>query len=74
MFACLTAGLSEDVFQALSHPSLVRVLFLAALHPQSDHLLDAQQSPQQVFCATKNKIKKSNFSFQNAKSALEAEN
>lgn len=52
----LTAGLSEDVFQPLGHPSLVRVLLLAALHPQSNHLLDPQQSSQQVLCATENKI------------------
>lgn len=53
MFVSLTAGLSEDVLQALGHPSLVRVLLLAALHPPSDHLLDPQQGSQQVLCATR---------------------
>lgn len=47
--AFLTTGLSEDVLQALGHPSFIRVLFLAALHPPPDHLLNPQQSPQQVF-------------------------
>lgn len=55
MFVSLTAGLSEDVLQSLGHPSLVRVLLLAALHPPSDHLLDPQQGSQQVLCDEKNK-------------------
>ena len=48
MGAHLTTGVFEDVFQALGHPSDVRVVFLAALHAPADHLLDPQQSTQQV--------------------------
>lgn len=46
----LTTGFPKNVFKALSHPSFIRVLVLAALHPSSDHFFDSQQSPKKILC------------------------
>lgn len=52
----LTTGFPKNVFKALSHPSFIRVLVLAALHPSSDHFFDSQQSPKKILCQKTKKV------------------